>query len=58
LTLTWPASHIGWSLQSNAVSVANPNFWFAVPNTAGTNQIIINVNPAASNVYYRMSLQP
>ena len=58
LTLTWPASHIGWSLQSNAVSVANPNFWFAVPNSADTNQIIINVNPAASNVYYRMSLQP
>jgi autotransporter-associated beta strand protein len=54
LTLNWPASYIGWLLQSNAVSLANPSQWFLVPGSAAVNQEIITVNPAKTNVFYRM----
>ena len=30
LTLSWPADHIGWGLQSNSVGLMAPGSWFAV----------------------------
>ena len=54
LTLSWPADHIGWFLQSNSVSLANTNFWFNVPGSDTTNLINIILNPAQPNVFYRM----
>jgi autotransporter-associated beta strand protein len=54
LTLSWPADHIGWLLQSNSVSLANTNFWFNVPGSDTTNLINISLNPAQTNVFYRM----
>jgi hypothetical protein len=56
LTLSWPPSHFGWSVQSNAVSVTSPANWFTIPGSAGTTQIVITVDPAKPNVFYRMSL--
>ena len=55
LTLQWPQDHTGWSLQSNSISLANPSNWFAVPGSATTNKVIITINPALSNVFYRMT---
>ena len=55
LTLQWPMDHTGWTLQSNSVSLSNPNNWFTVPGSSTTNEAIININPAQSNVFYRMS---
>jgi len=55
LTLSWPTNYIGWLLQSNMVDLANTSFWFTVPGSAGTNQQIIPVNPAQTNVFYRMA---
>ena len=38
LTLTWPDTHLGWYAQSNAVNLADTNFWFTIPGSgAGTN---------------------
>jgi autotransporter-associated beta strand protein len=54
LTLSWPLSHLTWSLQSNIVGVASSANWFTVPGSANNNQIVITVNPARSNVFYRM----
>jgi autotransporter-associated beta strand protein len=57
LDMSWPSSHIGWDLQSNSVDIANPNFWFTLPGSAATNRVIITVDPAKTNVFYRMHLQ-
>ncbi len=54
LTLSWPPSYTGWELQSNSVSLTSTNFWFLVPNSTATNQMIITVDPAKPNVFYRM----
>ncbi len=55
LTLQWPRDHTGWTLESNSISVSNPNDWFAVPGSTTTNIFIITINPALSNVFYRMT---
>jgi autotransporter-associated beta strand protein len=55
LTLSWPTNYIGWLLQSNSVNLANTNYWFLVPGSAATNQVIITLNPANTNVFYRMA---
>jgi autotransporter-associated beta strand protein len=54
LTLSWPLSHLTWTLQSNSVSVASSSSWFAVPNTANATQFVITVDPTKSNVFYRL----
>lgn len=59
VTLTWPATHLGWILQSqtNTLSVgltANTNTWQDIPNSAnvtGTNLPVVRANPA---VFYRL----
>ncbi len=55
LTLQWPQNHTGWTLQSNSMSLSNPNDWFAVPGSTTTNKVIITINPAQTNVFYRMT---
>lgn len=56
LTLSWPANYLGWSVQSNAVSVVSPGDWFTVPGSASTTTLNITIDPAKPNVFYRMSL--
>jgi autotransporter-associated beta strand protein len=53
LTLSWPPNHLTWSLQSNIVSVVSTN-WFPVPNSATNTQYLVTINPARSNVFYRL----
>ena len=53
LTLSWPAAYLTWSLQSNSVSLLSTN-WFIVPNSSAATQFVITINPARTNVFYRL----
>jgi BNR repeat-containing family member len=58
LSISWPASHLGWTLQTNAVSLADSNAWFECPPGAGsrhTNQITITIDPAKPKVFFRLA---
>ncbi|HVM50448.1 MAG TPA: LamG-like jellyroll fold domain-containing protein [Candidatus Acidoferrum sp.] len=54
LNLSWPSDHLGWTLQTNAVSVADPNAWFAWPGSSGTNSLQIPIGPATPRVFFRL----
>jgi len=54
LGLTWPANYTGWLLQSNANDPGISNDWFTVPGSAGTNRVQVTIDPARTNVFYRM----
>jgi len=56
LNLSWPASHLGWLLQTNAVGVAATNQWFTYPGSASLNNLSIPINPSKSNVFFRLKL--
>jgi len=56
LTLTWPASHMGWYAQSNSVSLASPSSWFDIPGSQTTTSLSITINPTLPEVFYRMRL--
>jgi hypothetical protein len=58
LTLSWPADHIGWQLQSNSVGLTATGAWFTVPGSTVTNQVITTLDATRTNVFYRMSYQP
>jgi hypothetical protein len=34
--------------------LSNTNFWFTVPGSTATNHLIITMDPAQTNVFYRM----
>ncbi|HLP77949.1 MAG TPA: autotransporter-associated beta strand repeat-containing protein [Candidatus Paceibacterota bacterium] len=53
-TLSWPADHLGWTLQSNAVSLTATDAWFAVPGSTTVTNISINVDATKTNVFYRL----
>lgn len=53
LTLSWPASYLGWLLQSNSVALTT-NAWFTVPGSDSVTQQVIQINPAQPQVFYRM----
>jgi autotransporter-associated beta strand protein len=54
LTLSWPADHTGWLLQSNSVSLTSTNSWFTLPGSGSTNQFTFPVDPTKTNVFFRM----
>jgi autotransporter-associated beta strand protein len=56
LSLSWPADHLGWILQSQTNSLStgiSPN-WFDVPGSASSTSAVINMNPANATVFYRL----
>ncbi len=57
LTLSWPASHIGWTLQAqtNALHTGLNATWHPVAGSAATNQMTFPVNPANPTVFYRLT---
>lgn len=55
LSLSWPAGHTGWSLQSNSISLVATDAWFSVPGSAATNQIPLGMDPAKTNVFFRLT---
>jgi autotransporter-associated beta strand protein len=54
LTLSWPASYIGWVAESNAVSIVSPGSWTAVPGSQSVNSLSIPINKAQPQVYFRL----
>jgi autotransporter-associated beta strand protein len=56
LTMSWPADHTGWTLQSNSVSLLNTGAWATVSGSTTTNKIIVTMDPTQTNVFYRMKL--
>ena len=54
LDLSWAADHIGWTLQTNGVSLLSTNSWFAYPNSAATNHVFITIDPTRSSLYFRL----
>jgi hypothetical protein len=57
LTLSWPSSHLGWTLQAqtNSLHTGLDTTWFSLPGSTSTNQVQIPVNPANPAVFYRLS---
>lgn len=60
LTLQWPASHTGWTLQTqtNSLNTGLGTNWVAVPGSTTTNKVEVPIVPANPTVFYRMWLQP
>lgn len=56
LTLSWPSSHTGWSLQvqTNTAAVGISTNWIVVSGSAATNQVNITINPANPTVFFRL----
>ncbi len=54
LSLTWPASLLGWIAQSNIVGVVSPNNWFDIPGSSNATVLNITPNPARTDVFYRL----
>ena len=56
LTLSWPADHTGWRLQTqtNALTVGLGTNWVDVPGATATNQMSFTIDPANGSVFYRL----
>jgi len=54
LTLTWPGDHLGWLAQSNALDLTVTNDWFDILGSQSATNLVIPVNPANPQVYYRL----
>ncbi len=54
LELSWPADHLGWHIETNAVDVTDPNSWFPLPGSEATNQVFLPI-PSAGNAFFRLS---
>jgi autotransporter-associated beta strand protein len=54
LTLSWPGSHLGWSLQSNSVSLTLTSNWFTVSNSSAATTFMTTRDATKTNVFFRM----
>lgn len=56
LTLSWPASHTGWTLQAqtNTLATGLGTNWTDVSNSTLTNSMSFPINPANPTVFYRL----
>ena len=54
LGLAWPGDHLGWIAQSNAVDLSNSNFWFDILGSQSVTNLVIPINPATPQVFYRL----
>ncbi len=58
LTITWPATHLGWILQSqtNALNVGlKTNNWVNVPGSDSVTSVPVTINRGNPTVFYRLS---
>jgi hypothetical protein len=56
LSLSWPADHLGWLVQSNSVNLAVPADCRDISGTAAATNYNITVNPGQTNVFYRLRM--
>jgi hypothetical protein len=56
LTLSWPADHIGWTLQvqTNVPGAGLGTNWVNVAGSSTTNQVVLPIDPADGAVFFRM----
>ena len=56
LTLSWPADHTGWRLQTQTNSPGGGigTNWFDVANSQSTDQVVVPINTAAGGVFFRL----
>jgi hypothetical protein len=56
LTVSWPADHTGWRLQSqtNAIGVGLRSNWVDVAGSTSVNQLTIPISRANGSVFFRM----
>ena len=56
LTVSWPATHLGWELmsQTNSLSTGLGNNWVTNYGTAGVLSTNFTINPANGSVFYRL----
>jgi hypothetical protein len=57
LELSWPESHIGWSLQTqtNALAVGLTTNWFTWPGSETTNAVSIPLDKTNATVFFRLT---
>jgi autotransporter-associated beta strand protein len=53
LNLAWP-TNAGWTLLTNCVDLTAANQWFPYPNSASLTNVSIPINPAKTNVFFKM----
>jgi hypothetical protein len=53
LNLGWP-TNLGWTLQTNSVGLLATNQWFSYPGSASLTNVSIPINPANTNVFFRL----
>jgi fibronectin type 3 domain-containing protein len=58
LTLSWPADHTGWIVQSQTNSTGLSSTWFDVSGSSSTNQMIFTIDPANPTVFFRLKYVP
>ena len=56
LNLSWPADHIGWSLQvqTNSLSIGVSANWVTLAGYETTNSATVPISPANPAVFYRL----
>jgi len=54
--LSWPATHLGWTLQAqtNSLAAGLGTNWVDLPATVATNNFSAPLNPANNSVFYRL----
>jgi autotransporter-associated beta strand protein len=57
LTLTWPATHTGWRLetQTNTLTSGLGTNWFTIAGSAMTNQMFVPTSPTSGSVFFRLA---
>jgi hypothetical protein len=60
LVLSWPADHIGWTLQAqtNSLYAGLSTNWNNVSSSAATNQMVMPINFTNGSVFYRLIYNP
>jgi autotransporter-associated beta strand protein len=53
LKLGWP-TNLGWILQTNSSGLAATSQWFPYPGSTTITNVSITINPAKTNVFFRM----
>ena len=54
MTLSWPADHLSWMVQSNSVNLAVPADWIDISNTVSGTSYSITTDASKTNVFYRL----
>ncbi len=54
LTLSWPADHLGWTLETNSIDLSNAGDWFAYPGSTSKTSETITIDRTQTNVYFRL----